>query len=52
MPTSEDYRQSAEECRRLAEQAHDDVERDALLMMAAQWDRLAAYKAKAEAGLT
>ena len=48
MPTSKDYKRSAEECRRLAEQAHDQIEREALLTMAAQWDRLAEYKAKTE----
>jgi hypothetical protein len=48
MPTSEDYKRSAEECRRLAQQAHDDIEREALLRMAAQWDRLAQHKAKVE----
>lgn len=46
MPTYEDYRHSVEECRRFAEQAHDRVEREALLRMAAQWDRLAKYKAR------
>jgi hypothetical protein len=48
MPTSEQYRQSAEECRRLAEAAQDEHERDTLLGMARQWDRLADYKAKTE----
>jgi hypothetical protein len=48
MPTSEDYKRSAAECRRLAEVALDEVERNALLRMARQWDRLAAYKARVE----
>jgi hypothetical protein len=48
MPTSEHYRKSAEECRRLAKEAHDQVERETLLRMAAQWDRLSAHKARKE----
>jgi hypothetical protein len=48
VPTAEDYKRSAAECRRLAEQAHDEIERGALLRMAAQWDRLAVHKAKVE----
>ena len=48
MPTSEHYKHSADECRRLAKDAHDDIEREALLKMATQWDRLAEHKAKIE----
>jgi hypothetical protein len=44
MPTSEQYRKSADDCRRLAEEAEDPGEREILLRMAAQWERLAAYK--------
>jgi hypothetical protein len=48
MPTAEHYRNSAEECRRLAALAHDELERLTLLRMASQWDRLAEHKAKIE----
>jgi hypothetical protein len=48
MPTSEQYRQKAEECRRLAREAHEQAERDALLKMSAQWDRLADHKLRQE----
>jgi hypothetical protein len=48
MPTSGEYRQSADECRRLAEQAEDEHERETLLGMPQQWDRLAEHKAKFE----
>jgi hypothetical protein len=48
MPTSEDYRKSAEDCRSHAREAHDTHEREALLRMAAQWDRLAEHKARKE----
>ena len=44
MPIAEQYRRKAEECRKLAEHAGDEVEREALLRMAAQWERLALYK--------
>jgi hypothetical protein len=50
MPTSEHYRKRAEECRRLAEQAHDAHERATILRMAEQWERLAEHKAKKEDG--
>jgi len=50
LPTAEEYRRSAEECRRLAGETPDKVERTTLLRMAAQWERLAEYKAKKEAG--
>jgi hypothetical protein len=48
MPTSEHYRKSAEECRTHARETHDTHEREALLRMAAQWDRLAEHKARQE----
>jgi hypothetical protein len=50
MPTSEDYKDSAEECRRLAALTDDERERATLLQMACQWQRLADYKAKQESG--
>ena len=49
MPSSEEYRHSAEECRRLAETAEDEVERGTLLQLADQWYRLAEHKARVEA---
>jgi hypothetical protein len=49
MPTSEHYKRRAEECRALAEQAHDEDERATILRMAEQWERLAEHKAKKEA---
>ena len=48
MPTSEQYKRRAEECRALAEQTHDDHERASILRMAEQWDILAKHKAKKE----
>jgi hypothetical protein len=48
MPTSEHYKRSADECRRLAKEAHDEIERETLLRMAAQWHRLAKHKTKIE----
>jgi hypothetical protein len=48
--TSEHYRKSAEECRRHAQETHDQVERETLLRMAAQWDRLAGHKPRKEWG--
>jgi hypothetical protein len=48
MPTSEDYKRSAEECRQFAGQTTDQVEREGLLRMAEQWARLAEHKAKKE----
>ena len=44
MPTSEHYRKNAEECHLHAIESCDPHERDALLRMAAQWDRLADHK--------
>jgi hypothetical protein len=52
MPTSEQYRQKAEECRQLAKDTHDQVEREALLRMSAQWARLAEHKGRKEAEAT
>jgi hypothetical protein len=49
MPTSERYRQCAEECRRYAKEANDTHERETLLRIAAQWDRLAEHKGRKEA---
>jgi hypothetical protein len=48
MPTSEHYRESADECRKHALETHDTHEREALLRMAAQWDRLAEHKGRKE----
>jgi hypothetical protein len=48
MPTSEHYRQSAQECRSHARGTDDTHERETLLRMAAQWDRLAEHKARKE----
>jgi|HubBroStandDraft_6_1064221.scaffolds.fasta_scaffold379905_2 hypothetical protein len=41
MPTSEEYRRKAGECRRLAELATDESERSSHTKMALQWDQLA-----------
>jgi hypothetical protein len=49
MPSADHYRYSAQECRRHAEEAKDTHEREALLRMAAQWDRLADHKTRKEA---
>ena len=48
MPTSEHYRKSAQECRRIAKETDNRIERETLLRMAAQWDRLADHKARLE----
>jgi hypothetical protein len=48
MPSSEEYRQSADDCLRLANEAEDPEEREILLRMARQWVRLADYKAELE----
>jgi hypothetical protein len=48
MATSEHYRKSADDCRRHAKEAFDTLERETLLRMAAQWDRLAQHKARTE----
>lgn len=44
MPTGHEYRERAEECRLLARRTFEKLERDALLRMAEQWDRLAQFK--------
>ena len=44
MPTAEQYRRSAEQCRRVANGTEDQTEREALRRIAAQWDRLADHK--------
>jgi hypothetical protein len=49
MPTAEVYKRRAEECRRIAEQVQDSIERETILRMAEQWDRLARRKAQIEA---
>lgn len=49
MPTADDYRIRARECRSHAREAQDMHERETLLRMAAQWDRLAEHKARKEA---
>jgi hypothetical protein len=48
MPTSEHYRKSADDCLRHSKEANDTLERETLLRMAAQWDRLAQHKARKE----
>jgi hypothetical protein len=49
MPTAEQYRKSAQQCRRVADGTEDRHEREALLRIAAQWDRLAEHKGRKEA---
>ena len=49
MPTAEQYRKSAEQCRRVARGTDDQVERESMLRIAAQWDRLAQHKDRKEA---
>ena len=49
VPTSEEYRRHAEETRKHAAKTQDLWEREALLRMAAQWERLADHKARKEA---
>jgi hypothetical protein len=48
MPTSEEYRRKAEECRRLAELAADESERASYTKMAVEWDQLAGRMADIE----
>jgi hypothetical protein len=48
MPTSERYRQSAVECRRLAVHTQDAVERETLLRTAKRWERVADHRARKE----
>jgi hypothetical protein len=52
MPTSEEYRKNAKECRGHAGETHDIHEREALLRMAAQLDRLAEHKGRKESEQT
>ena len=49
MPSANHYRQSAHDCRKAATESADKDEREALLRIAAQWDRLADHKARKEA---
>jgi hypothetical protein len=49
MPTAEQYRKSADQCRRVAGNTEDRHEREALLRIAAQWDRLAEHKQRKKA---
>jgi hypothetical protein len=49
MPTSEHYRKNAQQCRLHAGETEDTHEREVLLRMAAQWDRLADHKGRKEA---
>jgi hypothetical protein len=49
MPTAEQYRKSAEQCRLAAASTRDREEREALLRIAAQWDRLADHKRRKDA---
>ena len=44
MKTAQEYRQQAEECRELAKRARSVDERDAILTIAASWERLAAAR--------
>jgi hypothetical protein len=48
MPNAENYAHFARECRELAAAEPDEAELSALLALAAQWDRLAAYNAERE----
>ena len=49
MPTAEHYRKRAQECRRMTDETTDKEERETLLRIAMQWERLAAHKARKEA---
>jgi hypothetical protein len=49
MPSSDEYRLRAENCTRRAAACTDPVERDLLLQLASQWQKLAEHKAKQEA---
>jgi hypothetical protein len=46
MKTAQEYRQQAQECRRLAELARSAEERAAILSIAASWEELARYREK------
>jgi hypothetical protein len=52
VPTAEQYREIAEQCRRIATRAEDQHEREELLRIGAQWDRLADYKERKQAERT
>ena len=51
MPTSEEYRKLAEECRRNAGEADHADERDTLMQIGELWERLAERKARREEAL-
>ena len=50
MRSAAEYQHKADECRRLAGARQDSFEREALLRIVAQWERLAQYKVEKEAG--
>src|SRR4051812_27242002 len=50
MPSSDDYRRRSQECTHLSEATNDEAERDALQRIARQWEWLASYKMRLEAG--
>ena len=49
MPSADHYRKSARDCRKAASETTDRDEREVLLRIAAQWERLAEHKARKEA---
>jgi len=51
MPSAEQYRTSAQQCRKAAAKTDDRLERETLLRIASQWDRLAEHKARKQAEL-
>ena len=52
LPTSEQYRKNAQECRANAREVGNIHERETLLRIAAMYDRLAEHKARSESGQT
>jgi hypothetical protein len=46
MKTVKEYRQQADECRELAKRARSADEREAILAIAASWEKLAAVRAR------
>ena len=50
MPSSDEYKQMAEECETLAALAPDPGERQELVEMTRRWIKLAEYKARIERG--
>ena len=46
MKTVREYRQQADECRELAKRARSADEREAILAIAASWEKLAAARAR------